>query len=261
MHNTSREAADDVRMRGFAQRHTVDAALAWLDAQLQPLAAEVVPLRSAAGRVLATSVVSDVDVPGFDRATMDGYAVVADSTEGATCLQPAAADRHRRFDAWLRLLKARLRGRSGSHHDWRTDAARHRRGAACRMGGGGAQRPQPAQHQCAGRRLTRKESRQTRRRHRPRHDVVRARTRVAPTGSGCPQLRRPGTGARDPPTACTPRGDRQRTAAIRLAPTWLSYCRCQRADARGAYRARRRSGRLPRPGSRRSRRHPRGPSR
>ncbi|HXP85539.1 MAG TPA: gephyrin-like molybdotransferase Glp [Bryobacteraceae bacterium] len=71
-------------MRGFAQRHTVDDALAWLDAQLRPMAAEAVPLRIAAGRVLATSVVSGVDVPGFDRATMDGYAVVADSTEGAT---------------------------------------------------------------------------------------------------------------------------------------------------------------------------------
>ena len=84
MHHISKGAADDVRMRGFAQRHTVDEALAWLDAQLHPLAAEVIPLRKAAGRVLATSVVSDVDVPGFDRATMDGYAVVADSTEGAT---------------------------------------------------------------------------------------------------------------------------------------------------------------------------------
>jgi len=84
MHHISRGAADDVRMRGFAQRHTVAAALAWLDAQLQPLAAEAVPLRIAAGRVLASSVVSDVDVPGFDRATMDGYAVMADSTEGAT---------------------------------------------------------------------------------------------------------------------------------------------------------------------------------
>jgi molybdopterin molybdotransferase len=87
MHH-SRRAADDVRMRGFAQRHTVDAALAWLDAQLQPLKAEVVPLRLAAGRVLATSVVSDVDVPGFDRAMMDGYAVLADSTEGATAYTP-----------------------------------------------------------------------------------------------------------------------------------------------------------------------------
>jgi molybdopterin molybdotransferase len=81
-------AADDVRMRGFAQRHTVEAALAWLDSQLMPLAAEEVPLRLAAGRVLAASVVSDVDVPGFDRATMDGYAVVAGSTEGAAAYTP-----------------------------------------------------------------------------------------------------------------------------------------------------------------------------
>jgi molybdopterin molybdotransferase len=74
-------------MRGFAQRHTVDAALAWLDAQdaqVRPLATEIIPLRNAPGRVLAASVVSGVDVPGFDRATMDGYALVADSTEGAT---------------------------------------------------------------------------------------------------------------------------------------------------------------------------------
>ena len=76
-----------MRMRGFAQRHTVDAALAWLDAQdaqVRPLASEIIPLRNAPGRVLAASVVSGVDVPGFDRATMDGYALVADSTEGAT---------------------------------------------------------------------------------------------------------------------------------------------------------------------------------
>jgi molybdopterin molybdotransferase len=76
--------AEDVRMRGFAQRHTVKAALEWLDAQLQPLPAENVPLGNAAGRVLASSVISDVDVPGFDRVTMDGYAVVADSTDGAS---------------------------------------------------------------------------------------------------------------------------------------------------------------------------------
>ena len=75
---------DDVRMRGFAQRHTVAAALAWLDAQFHLLDAEELPLRSAAGRVLAASVVSEVDVPGFDRATMDGYAVIAGSTEGAS---------------------------------------------------------------------------------------------------------------------------------------------------------------------------------
>jgi molybdopterin molybdotransferase len=82
MNRPTRETAD-VRMRGFARRHTVAAALEWLDAQLRPLAAETVPLGVAAGRVLASSVVSDVDVPGFDRATMDGYAVDAASTDGA----------------------------------------------------------------------------------------------------------------------------------------------------------------------------------
>lgn len=71
-------------MRGFARRQSVEKAIAWLDAQLQPLDPESVPLRAAARRVLAESITSNVDVPGFDRATMDGYALSAESTEGAT---------------------------------------------------------------------------------------------------------------------------------------------------------------------------------
>ena len=80
---TDPTVSNDVRMRGFSKRHTVAQALEWLDAQLRPLSAETVPLGVAAGRVLADPVASDVDVPGFDRATMDGFAVVAASTEGA----------------------------------------------------------------------------------------------------------------------------------------------------------------------------------
>jgi molybdopterin molybdotransferase len=76
--------AGDVRMKGFARRTTVDAALAWIDAHVRALDAETVPLRAAAGRVLAFSLSSQVDVPGFDRATMDGYAVDAISVEGAS---------------------------------------------------------------------------------------------------------------------------------------------------------------------------------
>jgi molybdopterin molybdotransferase len=83
MNRPTKAVTEDVRMRGFAKRHTVDAALEWLDAQLRPLDAETVPLGVASGRVLASPVTSDVDVPGFDRATMDGYAVVAACTEGA----------------------------------------------------------------------------------------------------------------------------------------------------------------------------------
>ena len=84
MTDSKSHPAHDVRMHGFIRRHTVAQALEWLDARLRTLDAEDVPLRDAAGRVLASAVVSDIDVPGFDRATMDGYAVVADSTEGAT---------------------------------------------------------------------------------------------------------------------------------------------------------------------------------
>ena len=74
----------DVRMRGFAQRATVPEALAWLDAQLRTLSSEKVPLEQAAGRVLATSITSRFDVPLFDRAMMDGLAVSAASTLGAS---------------------------------------------------------------------------------------------------------------------------------------------------------------------------------
>jgi len=80
---------DDVRMRGFSRRHTVESALEILDAHLaRPLEAETIPLQRAAGRVLAENVASDIDVPGFDRATMDGYAVVAVSTDGASSYTP-----------------------------------------------------------------------------------------------------------------------------------------------------------------------------
>jgi len=41
----------------------------------KPLGFEEVPLTKAFGRVLAEDVYSEVDVPPFDRAAMDGYAV------------------------------------------------------------------------------------------------------------------------------------------------------------------------------------------
>jgi molybdopterin molybdotransferase len=84
MDDQNRRTTDDVRMRGFARRQSVERATEWLDAQLRPLDPEPVPLRLAARRVLAESITSNVDVPGFDRATMDGYALAAESTEGAT---------------------------------------------------------------------------------------------------------------------------------------------------------------------------------
>jgi len=50
---------------------------------------ERVPLRESRGRVLAERVDADLDVPGFDRASMDGYAVRARDTFGADEADPA----------------------------------------------------------------------------------------------------------------------------------------------------------------------------
>jgi molybdopterin molybdotransferase len=74
----------DLRMRGFARRSTVEAALEWIDRHAKPLSNERVSIWRAAGRVLATDVVSSVDVPGFARSMMDGFAVQAADTLGAT---------------------------------------------------------------------------------------------------------------------------------------------------------------------------------
>lgn len=74
----------DVRMRGFARRSTVEQALEWLDSVLKPGGAESVSLADAHGRVLAKSITSNVDVPGFARGMMDGFAVRANDTLGAS---------------------------------------------------------------------------------------------------------------------------------------------------------------------------------
>jgi putative molybdopterin biosynthesis protein len=54
------------------------------------LPAESVALEDALGRVLAEDVRADVDVPGFDRSNMDGFAVRAEDTYGATEIEPVS---------------------------------------------------------------------------------------------------------------------------------------------------------------------------
>lgn len=51
---------------------------------LTPLGAETIPIDTALGRVLAADVISPVDVPSFDRSNVDGFAVVAEDTFGAS---------------------------------------------------------------------------------------------------------------------------------------------------------------------------------
>lgn len=75
-------------MRGFPARTLVETAVRWIDEHVRPLVAEVVPLAELHGRVLAGDVRSTMNVPPFDRSAMDGYAVRAAETVGASEYNP-----------------------------------------------------------------------------------------------------------------------------------------------------------------------------
>ncbi|MDP1796163.1 MAG: molybdopterin molybdotransferase MoeA, partial [Planctomycetaceae bacterium] len=87
MMSTPEPLPSDVRMRGFLHRTTVEAAVNWVDSTLPPfsgLEREQVSLFAAASRVLARDATSQVNVPGFTRSMMDGYALKSEETYGAT---------------------------------------------------------------------------------------------------------------------------------------------------------------------------------
>lgn len=54
-----------------------------------PPQGELLPLEEAAGRVLARDATADVDIPGFDRSIVDGFAVQARDTQGASDAIPS----------------------------------------------------------------------------------------------------------------------------------------------------------------------------
>ena len=77
----------DVRMKGFAERADVEEVLHFLAAHTERLPGVERSLQDCVGQVLAEDVRAEVDVPGFDRAAMDGYAVRGEDTFGASRLR------------------------------------------------------------------------------------------------------------------------------------------------------------------------------
>jgi molybdopterin molybdotransferase len=67
----------------------LEAAQARILSSLPRPVAETVPLANARGRVLASPVISKIDLPPFDNSAMDGYAVRAADVGGATIGSPA----------------------------------------------------------------------------------------------------------------------------------------------------------------------------
>jgi molybdopterin molybdotransferase len=77
------------KMRPFKGTISLDEARAIIDRAIVPIErTERVPLERASGRVLAEAIVSSADVPPFARAAMDGYAVRAQDTSGASRSAP-----------------------------------------------------------------------------------------------------------------------------------------------------------------------------
>ena len=74
-------------VRGGA-RARIEDTLAWVDTHAQGLAAENVPLTEAGGRILARHELASLDLPPFDRAAVDGVAVRAEETVGASTYNP-----------------------------------------------------------------------------------------------------------------------------------------------------------------------------
>ncbi|MDA0833535.1 MAG: molybdopterin molybdotransferase MoeA [Planctomycetota bacterium] len=91
----------EVRMKGFASRTLVADAVRWVDDQISSLGEERLAVASAFGRILSHDIVSPMDVPGFDRSAMDGYALRGEETDGASPYNPLS----------LRIIGESLPGR------------------------------------------------------------------------------------------------------------------------------------------------------
>ena len=107
-------------MRPIRETIPLDEARELIDAVITPITRteRVSPLH-ANGRVLARDIVSDRDVPPFARAGMDGYAVVAEDTFGASRYEPKT----------LRVVEKIYTGEMPTRRVARTEAAEIATGA------------------------------------------------------------------------------------------------------------------------------------
>src|SRR5581483_4332580 len=77
------------KMQPFEETIPLDRARAIVDEALLPIErTERIDLAVANGRVLAQEIIAAADVPPFSRAAMDGYAVRAEDTAGASRSTP-----------------------------------------------------------------------------------------------------------------------------------------------------------------------------
>ena len=86
MSDSTSDYQDAIRQKQFLDVISRDEAEARFRRHLsfRKISTEFIPLARAVGRVLASNVVSTIDVPAFDRSNVDGFAVQAADTVGAS---------------------------------------------------------------------------------------------------------------------------------------------------------------------------------
>ncbi len=78
------------RLKGFQKLTCIDDALQkWLNIlQIIKPKEEIVPIKEALNRVLATDLIANEDLPRFDKSAVDGYALRSEDTAGASQFNP-----------------------------------------------------------------------------------------------------------------------------------------------------------------------------
>jgi len=111
----------DIKMKGFLELVSIEEALERFFSSVRLVEPEVeqVGISDALGRVIAEDVHSDWDVPPYDRAAMDGYAVRSVDTVGASSTNPLV----------LRVVGTSEMGRHSDVTVGRSDAVRVSTGA------------------------------------------------------------------------------------------------------------------------------------
>ena len=100
----------------------MDEAVRIVLAHTEPVDVVALDLMDALGRTLAQDVRSDIDMPPFDKAMMDGYAVVGADVRNASRERPATLGGGRGDSGRDRAPDAGLSGEGGPDYDGRADS-------------------------------------------------------------------------------------------------------------------------------------------
>jgi molybdenum cofactor synthesis domain-containing protein len=79
---------EKLRKIGFSKLTPLEDALKKLFSHIKVGPIEVININDSLNRILAEDIISEIDVPPFDRSAMDGYALIAEDTFGASQKNP-----------------------------------------------------------------------------------------------------------------------------------------------------------------------------